>query len=165
MSRFRSLEFLATTNLFIGLRHLIVQTSLEKTLKGTNGLAYLTTASSPAKQGLTAVGTKSNSSSSGSSSCNDWKSTLYRSIPPMPPNPRTNWEPSWDLSVMISWRPSHKTFFSLFSHFFPALQWVETNRSNFRIYPTDIRLSLPRGTTLKALIQMLRMLNMDVCRC
>ncbi len=43
----------------------------------------------------------------------------------------------------------------------PSLQWVETNQSNFRIYPTDIRLSLPHGTTLTALIRMLiRMLRM-----
>ena len=28
--------------------------------------------------------------------------TLYRRIPPTPPNPRQNWDPSWDLSVMIS---------------------------------------------------------------
>ncbi len=37
-------------------------------------------------------------------------------------------------------------------------QWVETNQSNFRIKHTDIYLSLPHGTTLKALIWMLRML-------
>jgi len=42
---------------------------------------------------------------------------------------------------------------------------VETNQSNFRIYPTDNRLSLPHGTTLKALIWMLQMLNTDVRRC
>ena len=31
-----------------------------------------------------------------------WKSTLYRSMPPIPPKPRTNCEPSCDRSVMIS---------------------------------------------------------------
>jgi hypothetical protein len=30
------------------------------------------------------------------------------------------------------------------------LQWVETNQSNFRIYPTDIHFSPPHGTTLMA---------------
>ncbi len=44
-------------------------------------------------------------------------------------------------------------------------QWVETNQSNFRTYPTDTRLSLPNGTMLNVLIQMLGMLNTDVCRC
>jgi hypothetical protein len=29
-------------------------------------------------------------------------------------------------------------------------QWVKTNQSNFRIYPTDIRLLLSHGTTLTA---------------
>jgi hypothetical protein len=29
-------------------------------------------------------------------------------------------------------------------------KWVETNQSNFRIYPMDIRLSLPHGTMLTA---------------
>jgi len=38
-------------------------------------------------------------------------------------------------------------------------QWVETNQSNFCIYPTDICLLQPHGTTLKALIQMLQMLD------
>ncbi len=41
------------------------------------------------------------------------------------------------------------------------MQWVETNQSNFRIYSTDIRLSLPHGTMLMAI----QMLNTDVCRC
>ncbi len=44
-------------------------------------------------------------------------------------------------------------------------QWVETNQSNFRIYPTDTRLSLPNGTMLNVLIRMLGMLNTDVCGC
>ncbi len=30
------------------------------------------------------------------------------------------------------------------------MQWVETNQSNFRIYPTDICLLMPHGTTLTA---------------
>jgi len=40
-------------------------------------------------------------------------------------------------------------------------QWMETNQSNFRIYPTDVHLLLPHGTTLTAI----RMLNTDVCGC
>jgi hypothetical protein len=39
--------------------------------------------------------------------------------------------------------------------------WVETNQSNFCIYPPDIRLSLPHGTVLTAI----QMLNTDVCGC
>ncbi len=40
-------------------------------------------------------------------------------------------------------------------------QWVETNQSNFRIYLTDIRLSLPRGTMLMAYVDVRK----DVDRC
>ncbi len=39
---------------------------------------------------------------------------------------------------------------------------VETNPSNFRIFPMDICLSLPHGTTLKALIRMLIHMFLDV---
>ncbi len=41
-----------------------------------------------------------------------------------------------------------------------CLQWVETNQSNFCIYPTDIRLSPPHGTTLMAYADV----RMDVSR-
>ncbi len=40
-------------------------------------------------------------------------------------------------------------------------QWVETNLSNFCIYPTYICLLPPHGTMLMAIW----MLNTDVCRC
>jgi len=40
-------------------------------------------------------------------------------------------------------------------------QWVETNQSNFRIYPMDIRLSLHHGTTLMAYADV----RTDVDRC
>jgi hypothetical protein len=40
-------------------------------------------------------------------------------------------------------------------------QWVETNQSNFRIYPMDIHLSLPHGTTLTAYADV----GTDVGRC
>jgi hypothetical protein len=33
-------------------------------------------------------------------------------------------------------------------------QWVETNPSNIRIFPMDIRFLLPRGTMVKVLKQM-----------
>jgi hypothetical protein len=36
-----------------------------------------------------------------------------------------------------------------------GLQWVETNQSNFRIYPMDICLSPPHGTMPTALLEML----------
>jgi hypothetical protein len=42
------------------------------------------------------------------------------------------------------------------------LQWVETNPSNIRIFPTDIRFPPPHGTTLKLLIQMLIQMFTDV---
>jgi hypothetical protein len=44
------------------------------------------------------------------------------------------------------------------------LQWVETNQSNFRIFPMDICLSPPRGTTLTAFPDV-RMSNTDVAGC
>ncbi len=40
-------------------------------------------------------------------------------------------------------------------------QWVETNQSNFRIYPMDIHLSPPHGTTLTAYADV----GTDVGRC
>ncbi len=40
-------------------------------------------------------------------------------------------------------------------------QWLETNQSNFRIYPTDICLSSPHGTTLTAYEEV----RADVGRC
>ena len=43
-------------------------------------------------------------------------------------------------------------------------QWVETNQSNFRIFPTDIRLSPPHGTTLTAFADVW-MSNTDVVGC
>ncbi len=41
------------------------------------------------------------------------------------------------------------------------LQWVETNQSNFRIYPADIRLLPPHGTMLTAYADV----RTDVGRC
>jgi hypothetical protein len=41
-----------------------------------------------------------------------------------------------------------------------VVQWVETNQSNFRIYPSDIRLLPPHGTVLTAYADV----HMDVGR-
>jgi hypothetical protein len=58
---------------------------------------------------------------------------------------------------------AEKKLFSMPARVFLAniSQWVETNQSNFRIYPTDIHLLPPHGTTLMAYEDVLT----DIGRC
>ncbi len=60
------------------------------------------------------------------------------------------------LPAVVGFEPFHLGMWVNF-----CFQWVETNQSNFRIYPTDIRLSPHHGSTLTAI----QMLNTDVCGC
>jgi hypothetical protein len=48
--------------------------------------------------------------------------------------------------------PTPTTPTALSLHLKATPQWVETNQSNFHIYPTDIHLSPPHGTMLTAYV-------------